>query len=325
MTDLHPHYEPHDHGMLAVGDGHSLYWESCGNPGGRPVLYLHGGPGSGASPRQRWFFDPDRFRAVLFDQRGCGRSRPLADDPDPAVLATQTTDHLLADIEGLRTHLGIDRWALVLGLSWGTTLALAYAQAHRERVGGLVLGLVTTTSRWEVEWVTEGVAPIFPEQWHRLAQGLPVDRGGRRLVDAYADALAHPDPDVRVVAAREWCAWEDAHVSLAPGARPDPRYEDAEFRFRFARLVTHYWRHHGFRGDRGLLDGAARLTGIPGLLIHGRFDVSSPLRTAWLLDRRWPTSRLVVLGDGGHGSGDEFLPTLVSGLAEIDDRSLLAR
>ena len=307
MERRFPPIEPYDSGMLDTGDGHQVYWECCGNPNGQPALYLHGGPGSGASPGQRRFFDPDAYRAVLFDQRGSGRSRPLASEPD-ADLRTNTTAHLIADIEALRELHGVDSWT-VLGLSWGTTLALAYAQTHRERVNALVLGLVTTTSRREVAWITEDVGRIFPREWDRFAAAVPDRLRHLRLVDAYAGLLFDPDPAVQDHAAREWCAWEDAHVSLAPDSQPNPRYDDPEFRLRFARLVTHYWRHAAFLEEDQLLRDAAMLDGIPGVLIHGRYDVSSPLETAVRLSQRWSTSRLQVLDDAGHGG--ESLPGVV--------------
>ena len=246
QDDRFPAIEPYDSGMLDVGDGHQVYWECCGNPAGKPALYLHGGPGSGCSPGQRRFFDPDAYRVVLFDQRGCGRSRPLASEPD-ADLSANTTAHLIADIEALRQLHGVERWT-VLGLSWGTTLGLAYAQAHPQRVDALVLALVTTTSRREVEWITRDVGRIFPREWDRFAAAVPDTLRHLPLVDAYATLLFDADPAVREHAAREWCAWEDAHVSLTPGHRPNPRYDDPEFRLRFARLVTHYWRHAAFLG-----------------------------------------------------------------------------
>ena len=318
MQDRFPAIEPYDSGMLDVGDGHRVYWECCGKPEGKPALYLHGGPGSGCTPGQRCFFDPHAYRAVLFDQRGSWRSRPLVDEPD-ADLRANTTAHLIADIEALRRHLGVDRWT-VLGLSWGTTLGLAYAQAHPRRVEALVLALVTTTSRREVEWLTRDVGRIFPQQWDRFAAAVPATLRHLPLVDAYAALLFDPDPMVRAHAAREWCAWEDAHVSLAPGHQPNPHFEDPEFRLRFARLVTHYWRHAAFLEEDQLLRDAPTLDGIPGVLIHGRYDVSSPLETAWRLSRRWATSRLQVLDDAGHGGGDTFISCVVGALSDLAAR-----
>ncbi len=310
-----PPIEPFDSGMLDVGDGHRIYWEGCGNHAGKPALYLHGGPGAGCSPGQRRFFDPSLHRTVLFDQRGSGRSRPLASAPE-ADLSANTTAHLIADIEALREFLGVERWT-ILGLSWGTTLGLAYAQKHPDRVRAMVLGFVTTTSRREVQWVTQDVGRVFPREWDRFAGAVPHHLRRLPLVDAFATMLADDDPAVREHAAREWCLWEDAHISLTPGHAPNPRYEDPEFRLRFARLVTHYWRHAAFLEEDQLCRDAAKLNGIPGVLIHGRYDVSGPLETAWRLSQRWTTSRLVVLNDAGHGGGDEFVPLVRSTLNEL--------
>ena len=313
MPDRYPEIEPYESGMLDVGDGHAVYWETSGNPHGRPALFVHGGPGSGASPGQRRFFDPERYRIVIFEQRGCGRSRPLASDPG-ADLRANTTHHLIADMEQLREQLGIERWTL-FGVSWGTTLAQAYAHAHRDCVDALVLALVTTTSRREVQWITEEMGRVFPREWDRFAGFVPERLRHLPLVDAYAELLFDPDPAVVERAAIEWCRWEDTHVSLAPDHAPNPRYDDPEFRVRFARLVTHYWRHAAFLGDNKLLRDAAALDGIPGVLIHGRYDVSSPLEIPWRLAQRWQTSRLVVLDDMGHGGGS-FMSTVVGTLDE---------
>ena len=200
QDDIFPAIEPYDSGMLDVGDGHQVYWECCGNPAGKPALYLHGGPGSGFSPGQRRFFDPDAYRVVLFDQRGSGRSRPLASVPD-ADLSANTTAHLIADIEALRQLHGVERWT-VLGMSWGTTLGLAYAQAHSRRVDALVLALVGTTSRREVEWITHDVGRIFPREWNRFATAVPDTLRHLPLADAYATLLFDADPAVREHAAR---------------------------------------------------------------------------------------------------------------------------
>jgi proline iminopeptidase len=310
-----PPIEPYDSGMLDTGDGHQVYWECCGNPAGKPALFLHGGPGSGCSAGQRRFFDPNLYRVVLFDQRGTGRNRPLANELD-VDLSTNTTAHLIADIEALREMHEVDRWT-ILGLSWGTTLGLAYAQAHPHRVNALVLGFVTTTSRREVQWITEDVGRIFPQEWDRFANAVPDHLRNLRLVDAYAAMLADPDPLVRDSAAREWCNWEDAHVSLTPGHTPNPLYLQPTFRLRYARLVTHYWRHAAFLEDDQLIREAARLNNIPGALIHGRYDVSGPLVVAWQLSQRWQTSRLHILDDAGHGGGNEFMPLVLGALAEF--------
>lgn len=313
MTTSHAS-EPYTNGLLDVGDGHHVYWECHGNPTGLPAVYFHGGPGSGSS---RWIpqlFDLRTYRVLLFDQRGCGRSRPLANIA-AADLRANTTHHLISDAELLRAHLGVEQWT-ILGLSWGTTLGMAYAQLHPQRVAAAVFGLITTTSAREVAWITEGVGRIFPREWERFAAAVPEHLRDRPLIDAYAELLFDPDPEVQAHAAREWCAWEDTHVSLAPGHQPDPRYQDPAFRLLFARLVTHYWRHAAFLAPDQLLRDAHLLNGIPGVLIHGRFDVSSPLETAWHLSQRWTTSRLEVLSDAGHGGGG-LEATLSAALADL--------
>jgi len=278
-----------------------MYWETCGNPDGKPAVVLHGGPGSGCPPGSRRFFDPDAYRVVLFDQRGCGRSTPHASDPTVA-LTTNTTHHLLADIERLRRHLGVERW-LVFGASWGTTLGLAYAERHPDRVTEAVLFSIVTTTRREVEWVARDMGRIFPEEWARFRDAVPAAERDGSLVDAYSRLLADPDPTVRDAAAAAWCAWEDVHVSLQPGYEPHPRYRDPTFRMVFARLVTHYWRHAAWIEDGALLRDAGRLAGIPAVLVHGRLDVSGPADIAWQLHQRWTGSELTILDGAGHGGG----------------------
>ncbi|MFC8143539.1 prolyl aminopeptidase [Streptomyces paradoxus] len=313
-----PTIEPYAHGMLDVGDGNRVYWEACGNPAGKPALVLHGGPGSGAGPVWRRLFDPAAYRIVLLDQRGCGRSTPDAADPGTSLDAN-TTHHLIADIEQLREHLGIGEW-LVLGGSWGVTLALAYAEQHPGSVSELVLFSVTSTTRREVEWVTRDMGRIFPEEWARFRGAVPEAERDGSLVDAYARLLADPDPAVRERAAREWCRWEDVHVSTFPGHRPDPRYEDPHFRMCFARLVTHYWRHTAFLEDGALLRDAGKLAGIPGVMIHGRLDISGPADIAWHLAQAWPDAELVLIGGEGHGlSGTSMTSAVVAATDRFRD------
>ena len=295
---------PSASGMLDVGDGQQTYWEECGSPDDVPALYLHGGPGGGLrSSQYRHRFDLSRTRVVGFEQRGCGRSTHAS---DPAVsLTTNTTHHLVEDIEMLREHRGIDAW-IVNGASWGVTLALAYAQTHPRRVLGLVAYAVTTTSRREVDWVTEGIGAVFPEAWDRFAghaeqAGIGYERGAGRLVEAYARLMDFPDAAVRDAASQEWALWEDTHIAIgAGGLHRDPRWADARFRHAFVRLTAHYWSHDGFC-DPPLLARTEQLAGIPGVLLHGRRDVSSPAVTAWRLHRRWPGSTLVVDEQDGHG------------------------
>ncbi|MBW0010453.1 MAG: prolyl aminopeptidase [Pseudonocardiales bacterium] len=302
MVEPYPEIEPYEQGMLDVGDGHRVYWEVCGNPGGKPAVVLHGGPGSGCTPGSRRSFDPTRYRIVLFDQRNAGRSTPHGSNP-AVDLSTNTTEHLIADIELLREHLGIDRW-LVWGGSWGATLALAYAQRHPQRVSEIVLASVTMTRPADIDWLYHGVGRFFPEQWSRFRDGVPrADRDGD-LVAAYYRLLNDPDLAVREKAARDWCDWEDAVVSLEPGYRRNPRYDDPHFRIAFARIVTHYFHHRAWLPDGILLREAHRLAGIPGVLVHGRLDLSGPSLTAWQLAQAWPDAHLHLVGTGHTGGGD---------------------
>ena len=306
--------------MLAVDDGHELYWESSGNPDSTPALHLHGGPGSGSSPGSRRCFDPHAYRIVQLDQRGCGRSRPLASDlAATGDLAENTTAHLVADVEALREHLGITSW-VVVGASWGVTLALVYAQTHPARVRTLVLGAVTAGTRAEIEWITRDVGRIFPREWEDFVAAVPPDQRDGDLASAYARLLADDDEHVREGAARAWCAWEDVHVSLTPGWAPSPRYADAGFRMVFARLVTHYWSHACFLADGQVLAGMPRLSAIPRVLVHRRLDVSSPADTAWALHRAWPGAELVLLDDAGHG-GATMSARVTAALDEMRTRA----
>ncbi len=307
MPDRYPEIEPYEHGMLDVGDGNLVYWEACGDPGGKPAVVVHGGPGSGCTPGVRRYFDPDAYRVILFDQRGCGRSTPHASVPD-TDLDTNTTGHLLADLELLREHLGIDRW-LVFGGSWGAVLALAYAERHPDRVAEMVLAGLATGRRAETDLLTHGLGRLFPDAWERFRNGLaPADRDGH-LVEGYRRLLNDPDPAVRARAARNWCDWEDA---IAVTSRPDPRYQVSEFRLAFARIVTHYW-HHGSWLEEGIvLREAGRLAGIPGVLVQGALDLGNLLGTPWELARAWPGSELTLVDDAGHDAGRGIVENLVA-------------
>lgn len=321
MAGLYPQIEPYATGMLDTGDGHRVYWEACGDPDGKPAVVLHGGPGSGCTPGWRRFFDPRVYRVVLFDQRGCGRSTPSAADPD-ADLSTNTTHHLIADIERLRELHGVDRW-LVFGGSWGATLGLAYAEAHPDRVSEVVLFSVTSTSRREVEWITRDMGRVFPEQWRRFRDAVPEEMRDGDLAAAYAALLADPDPAVRERAALEWCTWEDTHVATVPGPKgPGLRDADPRFRMVFARLVTHYWSHAAWLEDGALLRDAHRLAGIPGALVHGRLDISSPPDIAWNLARVWPDATLTLVDGAGHGgSHTGMTEAVVAALDRFASRS----
>lgn len=305
---MYPAIEPYAHGLLYVyvGDGHRVYWETCGNPDGKAALVLHGGPGSGCTPWHRRLFDPAAYRVVLFDQRGCGRSTPHASAPG-ADLTTNTTQHLLSDIEALREHLEVERW-LVLGGSWGSTLALSYAESHPDRVTEITLFGVTT-GRWrEVDWTFRGgLAAFFPEQWERLLAGLPeVERGGD-VVEAYARLLNDPDPDVCRRAAEAWCLWESASPDWPPKPGLAERFQDPAYALAFARLVTHYARHNLFLEDGQLLRDAGRLAETPGVLINGRYDFQAPLGNAWALKAAWPRAELVIVDDAGHAAGNRAI------------------
>jgi proline iminopeptidase len=295
-----PVSEPYEGGRLPVGDGYVAYWEQHGNPEGKPALALHGGPGSGAGAWMTTLFDPGGYRLVLHDQRGSGRSTPHASD-SAADLSANTTWHLVADIERLRERLGIDSW-LVYGGSWGSTLALAYAQTHPDRVDQLVLAPVTLTRRVDVDWLSRGVGLLLPQEWEALRDHLPAHERDGDLTAAYARQLASPDPDLAAAAARAWCDWEEALVAHENGARRNPRYDDPRFRLGFARLVTHYFSHAAWLADDQLLVGATALAGIPGVLIHGRLDLGGPLDAAWQLHRAWPGSELTIIDTAGHTS-----------------------
>jgi proline iminopeptidase len=312
--ELYPEIEPNDQGMLEVGDGNLVYWETCGNPDGKPAVALHGGPGSGWNPGIRRFFDPDAYRLVVFDQRGSGRSTPHASEPT-TDLRFNTTKHLLADIELLRHHLGIDRW-LVFGGSWGATLSLAYAERNPKLVTEIVLVGVTSTRRSEIDWLYRGVAPLFPEEWERFRAGVPAAERDGNLTEAYGRLLEDPDPAVRAKAAQDWCNWELALISPDPDYRPSPRWSSPRWRLAFARIVTHYFRHAAWLEEGVLLKEAGSLAGIPGVLVHGRLDLGAPLVTAWELARAWPDAELVVIDGAGHDAGHPG--TTESVLAALD-------
>ncbi|WP_432048446.1 prolyl aminopeptidase [Streptomyces asiaticus] len=298
-----PPVEPYAHGLLDVGDGNRIYWETSGNPRGKAALCVHGGPGSGGRRGARGMFDPEVFRIVLFDQRGCGESLPHASDPSVS-LDHNTTDHLIADMERLREHLGIDRW-LLYGGSWGSTLILAYAERHPERVSEIVIAGVTMTRPEETDWLYGGVGRLLPGAWEAFRDAVPeaeaeAVRGGD-LVAAYNRLVNSPDEAVRGKAARAWCAWEDAviaHEALgSPGYYSD-KTDDALMAF--VRICAHYFAHDAWLEDGQLLRDAHRLSGIPAVLIHGRLDLGSPLKTAWELAKAWPDAELKVIGDSGH-------------------------
>jgi proline iminopeptidase len=303
-----PMYEPYESGLLDVGDGHRVFWEQSGNPDGKPVVVLHGGPGAAPWRGARRWFDPSRWRVVQLDQRMAGRSTPSASDPMLPIRAN-TTAHLVADLEQLRQALAIDRWA-VCGASWGTTLGLAYAQRHVGRVTEMLLVSIALTRRRDVHWLYHDAGRFFPEERQRFAAG-----GGNAddLVAAYHHLLhEHPDRAVRERAAADWCAWEDAVVSLEEGWKPNPAFADPGFRMAFARLVTHFFHHAAWLAEDELVTGAARLASIPGVLVHGRFDISGPLEGAWQLNQAWPGSVLHAVPTGHVGGAAMLAPILAT-------------
>ena len=315
LRALYPPLEPYQFGHLDVGDGQQMYWEQSGNPAGKPVVFLHGGPGGGTDPAQRQFFDPQVYRIVLLDQRGCGRSTPHV--ADGADLSVNTTDRLLGDVELLRSHLGIDRWQ-VFGGSWGSTLALAYAQKHPGRVTELVLRGIFLLRRSEIDWYYNGGAGhLFPELWEEFLAPVPESERGGDLVEAYHRLLQSDDPDVATRAAVAWSTWEGATSSLLP--KPERVVETSQPRFAlaFARIENHYFHNRGFLDEGQLLRDAAALDGIPGVIVQGRYDVVCPATSAWALHRAWPDSRLEIVDDAGHSAME---PGIVHHLVEATDR-----
>jgi proline iminopeptidase len=289
--------------MLEVADGNRVYWETCGNPRGKPAVVLHGGPGSGCTPWHRRLFDPTKYRVVLFDQRNCGRSTPHASDPD-TDLASNNTANLVADIERIREHLGIERW-LVIGGSWGSTLALAYAEGHPNRVTEIVLFGVTTGRHKEFDWSFRGgLADLFPEQWQRLRDAVPAALRNGDIIEAYCALLNDPDTTVREQAALAWCTWESGTPAWPPAHGLSPRFRDSIFRMAFARIVTHYVRHYAWLEDGILLRGIGAIANIPGIMVNGRFDLQAPIGWAWNLKRVWPRAKLAIVDDAGHDASN---------------------
>ncbi|HVV85977.1 MAG TPA: prolyl aminopeptidase [Kofleriaceae bacterium] len=310
MRDLYPPIEPFATGRLAVSPLHTIYFEQVGTAGALPALFLHGGPGGGLDPAYRRYFDPARWHLTLFDQRGSGQSSPYAE------LRENTTWDLVDDIERLRQHLGLERW-LVFGGSWGSTLALAYAQAHPDRVTGLVLRGIFLLRRKELLWFyQEGASWLFRDAWEQFLLPIPeVERGD--LMSAYHRRLTSDDPIERAAAARAWSIWEGSTSRLHVDPDYIERYGEDRFAEAFARIEAHYFVHGGFlRTDSQLLDDAVRIADVPGIIVQGRYDVVCPMASAWELHRRWPASRLVVVPDAGHSIKE---PGIVSALVEATD------
>ncbi|MDE2175471.1 MAG: prolyl aminopeptidase [Betaproteobacteria bacterium] len=310
LRTYYPPIEPFKTGVLDTGEGHQIYWELCGNPQGRPAVFLHGGPGSGCSPDHRRLFDPQRYCVLLFDQRGCGRSTPHAS------LENNTTWHLVADIERLRTLLGVDRW-LVFGGSWGSTLALAYAQTHTARVSALILRGIFTLRREELLWFyQEGASWLFPDLWEGFLAPIPeAERGD--LIGAYRKRLTGADPAAQLACARAWSVWEGQTIRLLPDAVNAAHHAQDAFSLAFARIENHYFVHEGWMEQGQLIRDAGKLAEVPGVIVQGRYDVCTPVRSAWDLHRAWPQADFQLVPDAGHAYNE---PGILSRLIEATDR-----
>ncbi|ABQ70748.1 prolyl aminopeptidase [Rhizorhabdus wittichii] len=309
-TQLYPPIEPYASGMLDVGDGHGIYYERVGTPGAKPAVFLHGGPGAGCSPDHRRLFDPARYDLLLFDQRGCGRSAPHAE------LTANTTWHLVADIERLRAMAGVEAW-LVFGGSWGSTLALAYAETHPERVSELVLRGVYTATRAEIQWYYQwGVSQMFPDKWERFVAPIPeAERGD--MVAAYNRRLTGTDPAAQIEAAKAWSLWEGETITLLPSAALTDQHGDDHFAIAFARIENHYFFHDCWLEPDQLLRDAGRLRGIPGVIVHGRYDMPCPLHHAWALHKAWPEADFHLIEGAGHAYSE---PGILEQLIKATDR-----
>jgi proline iminopeptidase len=292
---LYPPLNPYQIGYLDVGDGHELYWETCGNPDGVPVVFLHGGPGGGCSPDHRRLFNPDHYRIILFDQRGAGRSRPLSS------LTANTTQHLIGDMERVRQCLGVERW-LVLGGSWGAMLGLLYAQSYPQHTLGLILRGVFTGRAREIKWLyQEGAHAIFPREWEKFCAPIPAHRR-HDMVSAYYELLTSGDADVEMTAAQAWCTWEAEVMTLLP--RRGAHVGASAHTRALAQIEAHYFAHHCFIDEGHILSHADQLSAINGTIVQGRYDIVTPVTTAYELHKAWPRSKLVIVPDAGHATGE---------------------
>jgi proline iminopeptidase len=310
LRTLYPAIEPFHTGRLRVSELHEIYFEECGNPQGKPVLFVHGGPGGGTEPKQRRFFDPAAYRVVLFDQRGCGKSTPHAE------LNENTTWHLVADIERLREHLGIERWH-VFGGSWGSTLSLAYAETHPERVTAMVLRGIFLLRKQEIDWFYQrGASALFADAWEHYLEPIPeAERGD--LLHAYHRRLTSDDPAVRQAAAKAWSIWEGRTSTLLPNADIVARSSSDFFSLAFSRIECHYFVNKGFlRSENQLLDDVGRIRHIPCVIVQGRYDVVCPMESAWALHRAWPEAQLKLVADAGHSAHE---PGIISELVSATD------
>jgi proline iminopeptidase len=307
---LYPPIEPYRSGHLAVGDGHDLYWELCGNPSGKPVVFLHGGPGAGASPDHRRQFNPEAYNILVFDQRGCGRSRPHAS------LEANTTWHLVEDIERLREMVGVEKWQ-VFGGSWGSTLALAYAQTHPQRVTELVLRGIFLFQLYELDWLyKEGASAVFPDKWEEFVAVFPEHEHGDYIA-AYQRILTGDDPELQLRAAKAWSKWEAETVTLLPHPEVIEEFTEPEKAIAIARIENHYMASRGWLEEGQLLRGAEKIRHIPAVIVQGRYDMCTPPRAAWELHKVLPEAELVIVPDGGHLYNE---PGVLDGLIRATDR-----
>ena len=307
---LYPAIEPFQTGVLQTEDGHHIYWELCGNPQGKPAVFLHGGPGSGCSPDHRRLFDPEKYCVLLFDQRGCGRSKPSAS------LDNNTTWHLVDDMERLRKLLGFERW-LVFGGSWGSTLALAYAQTHPQCVSELVVRGIFTLRKSELLWFyQEGASWLFPDVWEGFLAPIP-ERERGDLIAAYRKRLVGSDPQAQLECARAWSLWEGQTIRLLPSQANTAKHSNDAFSLAFARIENHYFVHGGWMEEGQLIRDAHKLAGIPGVIVQGRYDACTPARTAWDLHRAWPQAEFHMVPDAGHAFNE---PGILRQLLAATDR-----
>lgn len=307
---LYPPIEPYASGHLDTGDGHQVYWERSGTPGAKPAVFLHGGPGGTSSPDHRRLFDPERYDVTLFDQRGCGRSTPHAS------LENNTTWDLVRDIEALREMVGVEKW-LVFGGSWGSTLSLAYAEAHPDHVSELVLRGIFLCTAAEIDWFYQsGTRHFYPEKWDRLASHVPASERND-IVAAYSKRLTGSDPAARIIAAKEWSIWEGETVKLIPDPALSQHHSEDDFALAFARIENHYFTHLGWFKPDQLLRDADKLSGIPGVIINGRYDMCCPPAVAWELHKAWPESDLQIIEAAGHAFDE---PGILDALIRANDR-----
>ena len=310
LRTLYPEIEPYASGHLDVGDGHVIYWERVGTPGAKPAVFLHGGPGGGSSPSHRRQFDPALYDVTLFDQRGCGRSTPHAG------LEANTTWHLVADIERLRDMAGVEKW-LVFGGSWGSTLALAYSETHPERVSELVVRGIYTLTRAELDWYYQfGVSEMFPDKWERFVAPIPADER-HEMMAAYHRLLTHPDKAARLEAAKAWSIWEGETITLLPEPSVSTPFEDAEYAHAFARIENHFFVNAGWLEEGQLLRDAHKLKDIPGVIVHGRYDMPCPARYAWALHKAWPRAEFHLIEGAGHAASE---PGILDQLIRATDK-----